>query len=374
MSSTIYHAVVLIVDDNPTNLGVLYDYLVELGFDVYVAMSGEKALEQAKRIQPDIILLDVLMPGIDGFETCRLLKEDPAFTEVPVIFMTALSDTVDKMRGFEVGAVDYVTKPFHHEEVLARVNAHLTIQLQKRKIRELSEKRLRDLRFNIAYSLPHELRTPLTVISGYAELLARGMGIHDANHVQSIGAKIDSAAQRLRRLIENYRFYAELELMATQQDENARHRLETISYPASLIGTVAAAKAEEYQRAADLQVISEDEVLQISPEHLTKILEELIDNAFHFSVAGTPVVITTDSSSDEHFFGISITNHGIGMYPEQIENIAAFMQFDRQMHEQQGSGLGLVIAKSLVEFHQGMFTIESTPGEQITVTVKLRRK
>ena len=123
---------ILIVDDNPTNLGVLFDYLRSANFKVLVAEDGEGALTRADYAGPDIILLDIIMPGIDGFETCRLLKENKNTQEIPVIFMTALSDTVDKVKGFELGAVDYVTKPLQHEEVLARINIHLTIRkLQK---------------------------------------------------------------------------------------------------------------------------------------------------------------------------------------------------------------------------------------------------
>lgn len=124
-------AVVLMVDDTPANLSVLYEVLSEVGYTVLVAEDGESALERAAYAQPDLILLDVMMPGIDGFETCRRLKEQPVTQEIPIIFMSALSDTVDKVKGLRLGAVDYVTKPFQHEEVLARVHAHLTLQQLK---------------------------------------------------------------------------------------------------------------------------------------------------------------------------------------------------------------------------------------------------
>ncbi len=119
---------VLLVDDTPTNLEVLVDYLTEQGVDVFVATSGEEALERARLTRPDVVLLDVMMPGLDGFETCERLKAEPDTRDVPVIFMTALSGTADKLRAFEVGAVDYVTKPIQQDEVLARVRAQLTIR------------------------------------------------------------------------------------------------------------------------------------------------------------------------------------------------------------------------------------------------------
>ncbi|HEY9669347.1 MAG TPA: response regulator, partial [Coleofasciculaceae cyanobacterium] len=128
--------VILIVDDTPTNLGMLCDFLTHSGFEVLVAIDGESAIEQAVYAQPNLILLDVLMPGIDGFETCRQLKANPSTQDIPVIFMTALGETVDKVRGFQVGAVDYVTKPIQPEEVLARITNHLTIQNLKNQLQK----------------------------------------------------------------------------------------------------------------------------------------------------------------------------------------------------------------------------------------------
>jgi len=129
-------ATILIVDDTPANLEVLVDFLTDSAFEVIVATDGERAIERLKHVRPDIILLDVMMPGIDGFETCRRLKENDATRDLPVIFMTALSETVDKVKGFSVGAVDYITKPFQHEEVLARVQSHLTIGALQQRLEE----------------------------------------------------------------------------------------------------------------------------------------------------------------------------------------------------------------------------------------------
>ncbi len=174
-------AVILVVDDNPTNLDVLSEYLIGSGFTLLLKRDGEKAIELVKRRKPDLILLDIVMPGIDGFETCRRLKSQEDSKEIPVIFMSALSDTVDKVKGFKAGAVDYITKPFQHEEVLSRVRTHLTIQNLKKdlesKNKELKDllererKLAEDMRLNLSISLPHELRTPLNIILGFSGLL-----------------------------------------------------------------------------------------------------------------------------------------------------------------------------------------------------------
>jgi len=139
---------ILVIDDNPTNLQVLYKALSDRGYDVLVEMDGKSGIELVKNSPPDLILLDVMMPGIDGFETCRRFQADPLTQEIPIIFMTALADTVDKVKGLSLGAVDYISKPFQQEEVLARIKVHLklrrlTLQLaeQNQQLEERVEKR-----------------------------------------------------------------------------------------------------------------------------------------------------------------------------------------------------------------------------------------
>ena len=178
---------VLVVDDSPTNVSVLLDYLSEAGFRVLVAQNGESALERVSFACPDIILLDVLMPGIDGFETCRRLKSSPDSQHIPIIFMTSLSETVDKVKGFSLGAVDYVTKPIQHEEVLARLTAHLTIKQLQQKLQAKNEnlqteiierKRAQAEQAHLiaeldafAHTVAHDLKNPLASIVANAEVL-----------------------------------------------------------------------------------------------------------------------------------------------------------------------------------------------------------
>ncbi|MGB7441459.1 MAG: adenylate/guanylate cyclase domain-containing protein [Coleofasciculaceae cyanobacterium] len=131
-----YQGDILIVDDNPTNLGVLFNFLTDSGFKVLVAQDGESALQKAELAHPDLILLDIMMPGMDGFETCRRLKEKDHIQDIPIIFMTALSETADKVKGFKLGAVDYLTKPVQQEEVRARVTTHLMLRNLQKKLEE----------------------------------------------------------------------------------------------------------------------------------------------------------------------------------------------------------------------------------------------
>jgi signal transduction histidine kinase len=135
----LHPSTILVVDDNPTNLEVLSTTLEDRGFTVSVAIDGENALSQAEYLNPDLILMDVMMPGIDGFEACRLLLSNPKTQNIPVIFMTALADPTEKVRGFEIGAVDYITKPFQQEEVIARVNLHLKLSFLNKTIAEQNQ-------------------------------------------------------------------------------------------------------------------------------------------------------------------------------------------------------------------------------------------
>lgn len=148
---------VLLVDDMPANLSILFDFLSENNFEILVARDGESAIELMEHVNPlpDLILLDVMMPGLGGFETCLKVKENPKTQDIPIIFMTALTDTVDKVKGLTLGAVDYITKPFQQDEVLARIHTHLIVRRLQQQLR------LKNIELELQYQLVVELNEQL---------------------------------------------------------------------------------------------------------------------------------------------------------------------------------------------------------------------
>ncbi|MCP4697497.1 MAG: hybrid sensor histidine kinase/response regulator [Gammaproteobacteria bacterium] len=367
---------ILLVDDTPENLAVLVAYLEQFGFRLLVARSGREVLTRIEQVMPDIILLDVLMPEMDGFETCRRLKENDDAKDIPVIFMTALSHTVDKVKGFELGAVDYITKPFQHEEVLARVKAHLTIQklqkdLNKALVRR-SKREMDTLRLNITRTMPHEFRTPLFGIITLAELIVKFHKTMDKEKIVEEVRTIYESAEILHRLIQNYLMYAQLEIIATDAERVEKLRENCCLAPNATIEYISAGKARACHREADLNTElsgSQELMLQLSEEHLKKIVEELVSNAFKFSETGTPVRIKTFVAAP--FFSIQISDNGRGIAPEEITRIGAYMQFERELYEQQGAGLGLIIAQRLVDLYSGKMAVDSAVGKGTTVAVDI---
>jgi len=160
---------ILIVDDTPANVSILFDFLAESGYKVLVAQEGKRAIQKAEYAIPDLILLDIMMPGIDGFETCKVLKSTEKTKDIPIIFMTALADTIDKVKGFKLGAADYITKPIQHEEVLARINSQLNFRrLQKQIQLHAIELEKRNLELDaFARTVAHDLKNPLNAVIGY---------------------------------------------------------------------------------------------------------------------------------------------------------------------------------------------------------------
>ncbi|MBD2083410.1 response regulator [Coleofasciculus sp. FACHB-542] len=206
--------IVLVVDDNPTNLELLYNALGSSGYEVLVEMDGFSGIEQAKNYPPDLILLDVQMPGIDGFETCRKLQLDPSTKNIPVIFMTALTDTTDKVKGLHLGAVDYITKPFRHEEALARIQTHLKIrrlslelEQQKQELEEIVQKRTAELTCTLQELKKTQLQLIQNEKLSTIGQLVSGIAHEINNPVGCISGNLEQASLAVKDAVDYIRLY-----------------------------------------------------------------------------------------------------------------------------------------------------------------------
>lgn len=357
---------ILLIEDEEAIRENILELLNQENFEAIAVENGSKGVQLAKEKKPDLIICDVSMPELDGYGVLQALRNEPATAMIPFIFLTALADKANNRKGMELGADDYLTKPCRPIELLNAIETRLKKQAN---INQQQSKKLEELRSSITFSLPHELRTPLNGILGFSELLLTELDTLEPDEIKEMVQQIQTSGKRLYRLIQNFLLYAELELIATNSERiKALQNCQT-DHVASLISQQATQQAKQAQRQADLHPKLEDTQLNISAIRLQKMVEELVDNACKFSIPGTPINIVSEVVNNS--FILSVSDKGRGMKPEQIDNLGAYMQFERKLYEQQGSGLGLVIVKRIAELHRGSLTIESIPEQQTTVRLIL---
>lgn len=355
---------ILIIEDEDLIRESLEDLLLAEGFKVITAENGERGMHLAKQNQPDLILCDVRMPIFNGYEVLEWLRQDKELSTVPFLFLTSMMDRHSTRKGMSLGADDYLEKPCTKDELLAAIAARLG--KQKAIDQRIAEK-MDALRRSITLSLPHELQTPLSGIMGLSELLMIENEELIPEEVYEYAEGIHRSAERLQRLIQNYLLYSKLMLLRSQGQTRF-----TAPYPCNsqmIISKIGDRKVKEYARTNDLELDLAEFDLAVSSEDFIKIVDELVDNAFKYSNPRSKVAIRTQVTDQQWIF--TIQDSGRGMNENQIANIGAYMQFERQFYEQQGSGLGLVIAKTLLEFYGGEIDIQSQEdlGTKISVTI-----
>ena len=336
------------------------------GYEVDEAADGEEGFEKALRGVPDLIVSDVEMPRMGGYALLEKVQSEKSLSTIPFVFLTGKGGKPDMREGMEKGADDYITKPFHPEELLKAIETRLK---KHAAMLEQSEKKLEELRGSISLALPHELRTPLHGILGFADSIITGADALKPEEIAELGTRIKGSATRLHRIIENFLIYAQIEVIASDEKVVRLLRRERLTEAGTLIGLVAKKKAREYDRSQDLQLDVHDGDVGISQDYLTRVIDELVDNAFKFSGGGTPVMVSANASSGG--FLITVADSGRGMTAEEVLRIGALMQFNRRLHEQRGTGLGFAIAKRLVEIHGGEVKIESNLGAGTKVLLVL---
>jgi signal transduction histidine kinase len=363
--------VVLAIDDTPGNLRVLVDILGSAGHEVLVATDGASGLETARYAKPDLILLDVMMPDIDGYETCEELKRDPDTAHIPVIFMTALSETPEKVKAFELGAVDYITKPFEHAELLARVATHLTINrlridLENRN-RDLQE--LNKLKNEFMGMAAHDVRNPLASVVACADLVDEIADSAPPEKIRSFISQISLSAKRINAIITN--------LLDVNAIDSGQRKLNLDSY--DVTGIVARVIQQNSHRAIDknielVPVFGEDELLASLDESATEqILDNIISNAVKYSPSNTKVYIRL--SGDVNRVRIEVKDEGPGIPREdQARMYGKFCRLTpKPTAGEPSTGLGLWIVKELTEAMKGTITCVSEVGEGTVFIVEWPR-
>ncbi len=369
---------ILVVDDNPDNIRLLFDLFSGAGLRVLVAQNGADALELARENPPDIILLDVMMPDMDGYETCRRLKAHPACRPVPVIFLTSLSDSEYKLRGFAAGGVDYITKPFRREEVMARVAIHLRLfRLQedlaeKNRLleKEIAERRRAELAAAAANrakneflaNMSHELRTPLNGILGYAQILRLDDGAEEGRR-KGLDI-IERCAHHLLDLINEILDLARIEARRLELMPADFHLPRFLEGVAAMVQVQAEAKGLDFRYDPDPDL---DLTARADEKRLGQVLLNLLSNAVKYTPAGSirfSVRRCPVPPDGRRRYRFEVSDTGAGIPPDRRADIfSAFTQIGEHHQCADGAGLGLAISRRLVELMGGVLSVESQMGE-----------
>ncbi|MBD2167707.1 hybrid sensor histidine kinase/response regulator [Calothrix membranacea FACHB-236] len=418
MTTTSETGFILIVDDNPTNLSVLSAALSSAGFKFRVAVNGESAIAQVERNPPELILLDVQMPGIDGFETCRRLKANPANQNIPIIFTTALADIESKTKGFSLGAVDYIPKPFSQEEVLARVRVHLqlkrltesleqqlsdrTIALQQAQIQLVQQEKLSTLGELIA-GVAHEINNPISFISSNIEHLEEHIAaiteilrlyqqeyLHPSDQITDASEELDLefALQDIVKIIDSFK-------LGTDRLRNLSFSLRNFSradvdtkQPADLhqgLDSTLLILQHRLKSVGDrpcIEVIkSYGQLPEVNcyPGQINQVFMNILANAIdaideammHGKMsASIPQIQITTEIDAQKCVNIRIADNGMGI-PDLIQE-RLFEPLFTTKPVGKGTGLGLSITHQIiVEKHNGTLEVNSQPGQGTEFTIKI---
>ncbi len=358
---------VLVVDDDPVILESVSDLLRISGYTVLAATNGMEALEVLERHTPEVIVADIMMPHMDGYQFCQAVRRNPAWATIPFIFLTARGQASDIRHGFMSGADHYLTKPFEPEDLLVAVQTRLARMREVQAVVQTDMERMKQQLLNV---FGHELRTPLSYVYGYVQLLREEHASLDAETTEAILDSMQRGADRLARLVEDLMLIVyldsgagELELAYSRRHANVALEIQ------EAVGKLYAA-AEKRNVAITMRVPKELTAFCV-PRYVQDVVFRLVDNAIKFSNREGGHVWVRAEVQDGYAV-ISVQDNGIGIDPAQQKHLFnRFRQIDREIMEQQGVGLGLAIAQRLVQLHGGDIAVESQPGEGSTFTVRL---
>jgi len=356
-------ASILIVDDNQQNLQLMGRIVYDNGYNVCIATSGENALESISQQSPDLILLDIQMPEMDGFELCKILKSNPITKDIPIIFLTAVTDSENIVQGFEMGAVDYITKPFNKGELIARIATQVELKLSREKLTELNASK--DKFFSI---IAHDLRNPAFALKLLIHQLANDYSTLSKQEITLSLTSLEEAAENLHVLLEDLLLWSKSQ-WGGLVIQSERLDLESIVEDKIAI-CLSAAKNKNIEIKSTVVknlYVNADEMM------LKTVLLNLISNAIKFTEINGIIEINTKVS--DKLVTVSIQDSGAGMTENELNTL---FLIDRCV-DQKGSdkevvhGLGLILCKEFTELNGGKITVKSEKGKGSTFSFTVRK-
>ncbi len=335
---------ILAVDDNPTNLIILEETLKDF-YEVTTASSGEDALEIAVNLHPDLVLLDIMMPGIDGYETCHRLRACPELADVRIIMVSAKAMTRERLMAYDSGADDYLTKPFAPAELLSKVRVHLEL---------CSMGEMKQLKGDVLTLLEHETSTPLNGVLAGASLLKSAETMDDDDRRQ-LGEVIESAALRLHRFLGN------VVLLSALRSHNWELHREQKDLAELALG--AARDAMSQAAIREIAIVTESDgktMVEIDHTEMERVVSSMLDNAIRFSPYNS--VVTIKVTQADGVISLSVSDQGEGIDEEALPHVLDPFGRTRANHHSQGAGLSLAIAEEIVQQHGGEIQASNCPN------------
>ncbi|MFP4664870.1 MAG: response regulator [Bacteroidales bacterium] len=355
---------ILIVDDVPGNIQIVAATLQEAGYDISFAQNGPRALDMCEMHDYDLILLDIMMPGMDGIEVCKRLKARKEFEDMPIIFLTAKSDTDSITKAFEAGGVDYVTKPFKSAELLARVKSHLTIRHQKKELQELNA--TKDRFFSI---IGHDLKGPFTGLLGFTELLIEESAETPAEELQNYYQLMYQSAKQGYELLTNL-----LEWSRTQSGKISFNP-EPVNIKDIIEENIYILENLALKKQIDISIGKETDVEITADRNMLKtMMRNLISNAIKFTPENGK--ISVNAGLNDHSVDISVSDTGVGLDEEKVSRLFKVDQniSTKGTNQESGTGLGLIICKEFAEKHKGTLSVKSKKDQGSTFIISLPLK